>query len=278
MKTTTLLIATAHASAQLELFLAGLPWWRNLNHIDNVVLVVNNSNGNNATDKVLRLAGETRDSGLCDVFVYYGDRGPGNGLGQAIAHACAKYPADRYVKVDDDTYPITTDWVDTLVDSALTRTEDLATAIVNVNSIGSKPFIKGLGLEWTWPSDRIDYKDIGHQKAVWDLTLNYWDRVVGWPVCALPDVRTRSIHDLYLISANAYTFTDEWFNRRTLESWSVLGEDERVLNSIVEGDSGNIVFDQSTLLLQWGYTPALGVLAPMWDDFKEMMMQHWMGE
>ena len=280
-----LLVPAARDLQELDLFWRGLEW-SGVPEWCRVVYVINNSEGDNASPLVIA-AVKKHAKESDDVCVYEGHRDPGcNGAGVALYEAIKGHPADVYIKVDSDMFPVVKTWLAQLVVGALVSSNGLCTGMTNVNGHCALPFCHDIGVPWSMVATaesanghgllgRFTYGDVEPQARIWQVTMAHWDRVVSWH--RRPHFAGEvPLGEIYLMAANNYAFTKEWFDRRDdRAAWEVVGEDERVINTAVGGDTGYVYWDQGALMLHWGYTIARPALQPMWHTLKDKLGQLW---
>lgn len=282
----TLLVATSREPELLALCLEGLRW-SDLAGVRPVV-VVNDSEGDNATPATLAL---TAGLDWPEVFLYRGPRAPhSNGLGAALHAACLAFPADRYVKIDADMFPLRRDWLQTLVGATDGAEQDLGTGLANVNGTSAPRFLAGLGVG-PWPEldgERLRYSDVDLQARLWRLTLERWNDVVRWGSIRIADASARAPSprlggftevrrraDEYLVNANVVTWSHAWFERRAAADWLLRGEDELVINIHHEGDQPTIAVVPDVLLLHWGYSGCKHLIDPLFPDVVARLRTLW---
>lgn len=261
---------------RLRLTLEGV-MWSDLSQIDNVVVLVNDAVGRPASQGVKDVAAEFGLRDKVSVLTFTGEPStnpPTSARGAALLWAYKQFPADYYLKIDDDMLAITHDWTTRLIRAIQDKGVDYASAFTNMNGTCAKRFIELLGLKWRDYSQdkRIPYPDAHAQEKVWQATLDRWNDVVGWQKGF---VETLSKDAEYLINANAYCFTHDWLSRRGVDHFDVVGEDERTINVPLRGDTDTFALDWGSLLLHWGFSAAKPRIEKFWPEVVEKLREHW---
>jgi hypothetical protein len=263
-----LLVATSREPELLALCLEGLRW-TDLSGAE-VLVVVNDSEGDNATPATLDFV---RSSGVPH-FVYQGRRAPNsNGLGAALWLACQIHPADRFVKIDADMFPLRRDWLRQLVAETEAAGQEIGTGLANVNGTSAPRFLAGLG-EPLWPElrERLRYADVELQARLWRLTLERWRDVLAWGG-GPTEIRRRG--DEYLVNTNVVTWSRAWIERRSLEDWLLRGEDELAFNIAHAADAQTLAVVPAVLLLHWGYSGCKHLIEPLFPDVSARLRALW---
>lgn len=265
-----LLIAVSREPELLAVCLEGLRWC-DLEGFRPIV-VVNNSQGDNATRETLEFVRALR---WPEAFVYDGPRAPqSNGLGAALRAACVAFPADRYVKIDADMFPLRRDSLRRLVAETEAAGQDLGTGLANVNGTSASRLLAQLGESWPeLQRDRLRYADVDLQARLWRLSLERWPELLAWPELA---TETRRRADEYLVNTNVVTWSRAWLERRIApEDWLLRGEDELVFNIHHEGDQPTIAVVSSVLLLHWGYSGCKHLIDPLFPEVVARLRALW---
>jgi len=257
MMKTDLVIAAARDARSLALCARGVAW-SNLSQVDRVVVLVNNADGTNATMDVRRSAVVLSLEHGWDVIEYAGD----GACGDALAWYVRGAPAQGFVKIDSDMFPIHRGWVGGLLREL--RNAELVSGMTNANWHCSGEFMRALDRD---PSPLL-YKDAARNMEIWLETLSQWQKVT----------EKGTFRDFYVetpewISGNAFAFSRGWFDSIPPEAWA--GKmDEAVIN-LPAGRRAPVPVIGESLLLHWGYGPATRQLEPMWNDASERLLKLW---
>lgn len=263
---------------ELDLTLRGLRW-SDLSLARTKVLLVNNARGDNATASVLDAARRhclAHPDWVLHVYDSWPPRGDTCGRGAALFDVFARFPADAWVKLDDDMFPLVRDWFPRLVGGCRDRRQELGVALCNMNGTGAKRFYEHLGVPWSRPGEKIEYGDVEGQVAVWKESLARLPALFGWQERGLGhEILSRSQN--YLVNPNVAYLSRRWIDRRALADWDVVGEDERTFNSHLPEDGDEFLLDHGSLFLHWGYTPARERLLSERDRLSVALRAHWEG-